>query len=99
HIAPSAVFGEELLVETDRAFDGVHPEGQVVGDVPAFGDGDEDGCGACWVARGSITALPDTLVHGADRGGVALGDLVDGHRGAGPVGPKAARLEHDDLHA
>ena len=27
HVAPSAVFGEELLVDTDRAFDCVHSEG------------------------------------------------------------------------
>ena len=42
HRAPSAVLGDELLVEPDRAFDGVHPERQVVGDIAAFGDLNED---------------------------------------------------------
>jgi hypothetical protein len=99
HVAPSAVLGQELLVETDRAFDSVHTERQVVGDIAAFGDLNEDRSCACRVACGSIVALPNAAIHGADSQGVGLGDVVDSHRGAGPVGPKAARLDDHDLHA
>jgi hypothetical protein len=55
-----------LLVEADRGFDSVHPEGQVGGDVAALGHLNEDRGGACWVARGSVAALPDEVVHGAE---------------------------------
>ena len=56
HVAPSAVLGEELLVETDRAFDSVHPERQVVGDIAAFGDLNEDRA-----ARAGSPAGPSVL--------------------------------------
>jgi len=78
-LPPSAVLGEEMLVEMDCAFDGEHPEGQVVGDVAPFGDPYEDLGGAHRVASGSVLALPHQAVHGADRRSVGLGDFVDGH--------------------
>src|SRR5580693_4765494 len=48
--APPAVFGEELLVEADRALGRGDAERQVVRDVAALGDLDEDLGGAHGVA-------------------------------------------------
>ena len=59
HFAPALVLGEELFVEADRALGGVDPEGQVVGDMPAFGHLYEDGGGAPRVAGRTVGALPD----------------------------------------
>jgi hypothetical protein len=42
HVAPSAVLGKELLVKTDRAFDSVHPERQVIRNIAASGDLNDD---------------------------------------------------------
>lgn len=59
--APSAVLGQELLVETDRSFDRVHPEGKVIRDVTPFSNLNQDRRRPGRVTGGASGALSDAV--------------------------------------
>src|SRR5579859_2000377 len=68
--APLAVLGQELLVVPDRPLGRGYAEGQVVGDVAAFGHLDEDLGRAYRVPRGTVRVLAQAHVDCADGPGV-----------------------------